>query len=74
MKYLLQKSFALAALSLMCVQPVFAMTSPVKNFATIAQAEAECKKVAGPRGHGHLEVTRTIAVVARYACYDKKWV
>ena len=73
MNTILQKSFLFTALSLMCVQPVFADAkgpSPVKDFATIAQAEAECKKVAGPGGH--LEVTRTIPVVARYACYDKK--
>ena len=39
MKYLLQKSFALAALSLMCVQPVFAMT--------LAEAKAKCSSMKG---------------------------
>ena len=54
MKYLLQTSFALATLSLMCVQPVFAMT--------LAEAEANCAKM-----KGQLTVTRA-AVGVNYVC------
>ena len=54
MKTVLQKSFALAALSFLCAQPVFAMT--------LAEAEAACKKA-----NGHLVVTRVVAG-ARYVC------
>ncbi len=54
MKYLLQTSFALATLSLMCVQPVFAMT--------LAEAEANCAKM-----KGQLTVTRT-ALGVNYVC------
>lgn len=54
MKYLLQKSFALAALSLMGVQPVFAMTQ--------TEAEANCTKM-----KGQLTVTQ-LAVGASYVC------
>jgi hypothetical protein len=51
MKYLLQKSFALAALSLMCVQPVFAMT--------LTEAKAKCTSMKGvfevyPDGVGYV--------------------
>ena len=54
MKTVLQKSFALAALSFLCAQPVFAMT--------LAEAETACKKA-----NGQLIVTR-VATGARYVC------
>lgn len=54
MKTILQKSFALATLSFLCAQPVFAMT--------LAEAETACKKA-----NGHLVVTR-VAPGARYVC------
>ena len=54
MKYIPQKLFALAALSLACVQPVFAMT--------LAEAEANCAKM-----KGQLTVTRA-AVGVNYVC------
>ena len=54
MKTILQKSFALAALSFLFAQPVFAMT--------LAEAETACKKA-----NGQLIVTR-VATGARYVC------
>ena len=54
MKTILLKSFALAALSFLCAQPVFAMA--------LAEAETACKKA-----NGQLVVTR-VAAGARYVC------
>ena len=73
MKYILQKSFALAALSLMCIQPVFAalrseVKPPATNYATLHEAETKCKDE-----KGHLTVTPVAgrAGYVRYVCMIK---